>query len=80
MKVKYCVCKYETREAEIDDKFAKLAVARPWEDKSITEEDYEDCIAEIEKVTGVPFADCVDGDEYICTVWSVETDENILEA
>ena len=80
MKVKYCVCRYEIREAEIDDKFTKLAVARPWEDNSITEEDYEDCIEEIEKISGVPFADCTDGDEYICTVWSVETGENILEA
>lgn len=76
MKVKYCVCRYEIREAEIDNKFAKLAVARPWEDKTITEEDYEDCINEIERISGVPFAV---GDEYICTVWSTETGENILE-
>ena len=80
MKVKYRVCKYETREAEIDDKFAKLAVPYPWEDKSITEEDYKECIKEIEKISGLPFANGVDGEEYIYSVWSVETEENILEA
>lgn len=80
MKVRYCVCRYETYETEIDDKFAKLAAERFWEDKSITEKDYKDCIEEIEKVTGIPFAACADGNEYICTVWSVETGENILEA
>ena len=78
MKVKYCVCRYEIHETEIDDRFTKLDVARPWEDKSITEKDYKDCIEEIEEVTGIPFAEGTD--EYICTVWSVETGENILEA
>lgn len=77
MKVKYYVCRYETYETEINDKFIKLDVARPWEDKSITEEDYEDCVKEIEEVTGIPFG--TDGDEYICAVWSVKTGENILE-
>lgn len=80
MKVKYCVCKYEIREAEIDDKFAKLAVAHPWEDKSITEEDYKECIKEIEKISGLPFSEKVTGEEFISSVWSVETDENLLEA
>jgi hypothetical protein len=80
MKVKYSICKYKTLEVEIDDKFAKLAVEHPWKDKSITEKDYEECIEEIEKVTGIPFADSTDGEEYIYTVWSVETGENILEA
>lgn len=80
MKVKYCVCKYETHEAEIDDKFSKLAVPHAWEDTSITEEDYENCIEEIEKISGIPFGERTDKDKFICSVWSVETGENILEA
>ena len=79
MKIKYCVCRYETHEAEISDEFAKLAVPYPWEDKSITDEDYNKCVDEVEKVTGIPFSDD-GGDEYICTVWSVENGETILEA
>ena len=79
MKIKYCVCKREICEDEIDDKFTKLATPYPWKDKSITEEDYEECLAEIEKVTGLPFYDSTGSDAYIISVWSAENGETILE-
>ena len=79
MKIKYCVCRYETHEAEISDEFAKLACARPWEDKTITIEDYDKCIDEVEKVTGLPLDDNTDSDAYIVSVWSAENGETILE-
>ena len=79
MKVKYCVCRYETHEAEISDEFAKLAVPYPWEDKSITDEDYNKCVDEVERVTGLPFDDNTCDDAYIVSVWSAENGETILE-
>ena len=79
MKIKYCVCRYETHETEISDKFAKLACARPWEDDTITKEDYDKCIDEVEKVTGLPLDDNTDSDAYIVSVWSAENGETILE-
>lgn len=79
MKIKYCVCRYETHEAEISDEFAKLACAHPWEDKTITEEDYIKCADEIEKVTGLPFDGNSGEEAYIVSVWSAENGENVLE-
>ena len=79
MKIKYGVCRYEIHEAEISDEFAKLACARPWEDKTITGEDYDKCIGEVERVTGLPLDDCTDSDAYITSVWSAENGEIILE-
>ena len=79
MKINYCVCRYETHEAEISDEFVKLACARPWEDKTITSEDYDKCIDEVERVTGLPFDDNTDSDAYIVSVWSAENGEIILE-
>ena len=79
MKIKYCVCRYETHEAEISDEFAKLACARPWEDKTITNEDYDKCTDEVERVTGLPLDDRTDSDAYIVSVWSAENGEIILE-
>ena len=78
MKIKYCVSRYETHEAEISDEFAKLACARAWEDETITSEDYRKCIDEVERVTGLPFDDNA-GDVYIVSVWSAENDETMLE-
>ena len=79
MKIKYCVCRYEIHEAEISDEFAKLACPRPWEDKTVTSKDYDKCIAEIEKVTGLPLDENVDSDAYIISVWSAENGETMLE-
>jgi hypothetical protein len=79
MKIKYCVCRYETHEAEISDEFAKLACARPWEDKTITSEDYNKCVDEVERVTGLPLDDHTDSDAYIVAVRSAKNGETILE-
>ena len=79
MKIKYCVCRYETHEAEISDEFAKLACARPWEDRTITKEDYHKCVKEVERVTGLPLDDNADSDACIVSVWSAENGETILE-
>ena len=79
MKIKYCVCRYETHEAEISDEFTKLACARPWEDKTLTDEDYYKCASEVERVTGLPVDDSTDSDAYIVSVWSAENGETILE-
>lgn len=77
MKVKCYVNVIEERIVEIDDKFAKLDVARPWEHPELTDEDYEECIRAVEEATGVKF------DEYafprIEAVDSVESGETILE-
>ena len=77
MKIKYYVCKCETHEAEIDDKFAPLAVSHPWEHPELTDELYEECILAVEKATGLSFNDRER--EYIMGVWSAENDETILE-
>ena len=79
MKIKYCVCRYETHEAEISDEFAKLACPRPWKDKTITNEDYDKCVDEVERVTGLPLDDNADSDAYIVSVWSAENGETMLE-
>ena len=79
MKIKYFVCLYETHEAEISEEFAKLACARPWEDKTSTSEDYNKCVDEVERVTGLPLDDNADSDAYIVSVWSAENGETILE-
>lgn len=77
MKIKYCVCRYETHEAEISDEFAKLACPRPWEDKTFTNEDYDKCVDEVEKITGLPLDDDA-SDAYIVSVWSAENGETML--
>lgn len=79
MKINYYVCRYETHEAEISDEFAKLACARPWEDKTITSEDYNKCVDEVERVTGLPLDENTGEDAYIVSVWSAENGKIILE-
>lgn len=77
MKVKCYVVVTEERIVDIDDKFAKLAVARPWEHPELTDEDYEECIRAVENATGLKF------DEYafprIEVVESIANGERILE-
>lgn len=77
MKVKCYIEIIEERIVEIDDKFAKLDVARPWEHPELTNEDYEECVRAVEEATGLKM------DEYeyphIESVESVESGETILE-
>lgn len=85
MKVKLYVCRHEEVEVEIDDKFRKLAVARPWEDASLTDEDYDECAKAVEQASGLPFGErnenpeIVFNEDYIEAVWSAEDDIVILE-
>lgn len=77
MKVKCYVNVIEERIVEIDDKFAKIAVARPWEHPELSKEDYEDCVRAVEEATGLKF------DEYVFphidAVECVENGEMMLE-
>lgn len=77
MKVKCYVSIIEERIVDIDDKFAKLAVAHPWEHPELTNEDYEECVRAVEEATGLKL------DEYqyphIDAVESVENGETMLE-
>ena len=77
MKVKCYVEVIEERIVDIDDKFAKLAVARPWEHPELTDEDYEECARAVEEATGLKF----DEHEFphIDAVESVENGETMLE-
>lgn len=87
MKVKLYVCRQEEIEVEIDDKFRKLATPHPWEDISLVEKDYEECIKAVEEASGLPFGDSYVDDtlhrhyhkDFIATVSSVENDEVMLE-
>ena len=78
MKIKYCVVRYEQHEAEISDEFRNLAHPRPWE-LGIGSQNYERCIAEVERVVGLPMDDTTDADAYITSVWSAENGETMLE-
>ena len=79
MKVKCCVRKYETIEVEIPDEFRKLAVPRPWNDPTFSNEDYNRCIDAVEKATGITVDDDSSKDIVIVAVWSAENDETMLE-
>lgn len=77
MKVKCYVSVIEEVIVEIDDKFAKLDIDRPWEHPELTNEDYEECVRAVEKATGIPMED--DLFPHIESVESVESGELILE-
>jgi hypothetical protein len=77
MKVKCYVSVIEERIVEIDDKFAKLDIARPWEHPELTNEDYEECIRAVEEATGLKMDEYED--PHIEAVESVESGEMILE-
>ena len=86
MKVKLFVMRMVEEEVEIDDKFRKLAVSRPWEDKTIPENLWEECIKAVEQASGLPIGDEIeteDGhdypDSYIVAVHSAENGEIMLE-
>lgn len=83
MKVKLYVCRYEEMEVEIDDKFRKLAVDKPWEDPTISNDDYEECAKAVEQASGLPFGDeNENGDcneHFIAVVYSDENGEIMLE-
>lgn len=86
MKVKLFVMRLVEEEVEIDDKFRKLAVSRPWEDKTIPENMYEECTKAVEQVSGMPLGDTIETengpdypDSYIIAVHSAENGEIMLE-
>lgn len=87
MKVKLYVCKSEEVEVEIDDKFRKLAVDKPWLDSTITNEDYEECAAAVEAASGLPFGEKFTDEKgyidynqnFVAAVWSAENGETMLE-
>ncbi len=79
MKVKCCVRKFEIIEVEIPDEYRKLASSYPWEDDTISNEDYDRCADAIEKATGIPVDDDIEKDVVIMTVWSAESGETMLE-
>lgn len=87
MKVKLYVCKHEEVEVEIDDKFRKLAVDKPWLDSTITNEDYEECAAAVEAASGLPFGEKFTDEKgyidyhqnYVEVAWSAENGETMLE-
>lgn len=90
MKVKLYVCLHEEIEVEIDDKFRKLATPHPWEDITIADKDYEECIKAVEEASGLPlgedYMEVKDGVKYhlyhenfIEAVSSAENGEIILE-
>ena len=79
MKVKCCVRKYEIIEVEIPDEFRKLATPLPWNDPTISDEDYDRCADAVEKVTGITVDDDSGKDIVIVSVWSAENDETMLE-
>ena len=84
MKVKLTVCMHKEIEVEIDDKFRKMAVDRPWEHPEIISEDYNECVTAVEEASGLPFGDDVEaGEEYpqaiIIVATSAENGETMLE-
>ena len=79
MKVKLYVCRHEEVEVEIDDKFRKIAVPRPWEDKTLPEGIYDECISAVARTAGLPFGDEGCAENYIVAVHSAENGETMLE-
>ena len=84
MKVKLTVCMHKEIEVEIDDKFRKLAVARPWDHPEITDEDTQECLEALEAASGLPFGDEVEAGEdypqaFIVLAVSAENGETMLE-
>ena len=79
MKVTLCVCRYEEVEVEIDDKFQKLAVDRPWEHLDLKVSDYDECIKAVEEASGLPFGDDSEAKAFIEAAWSSESGELMLE-
>lgn len=79
MKVKCLVRKVEEIEIEVPNKFRKLAVRYPWEDPTITDEDYDQLVEIVEKAVGYSFLDDLD-DEGILCVESAENGLKMLEA
>lgn len=84
MKVKCTVWRTEDVEIEIDDKFRKLAQAHPWEDKTIPEDMYAECIEIIQQIMEMPLGneETEDGEypsAYIECVVSAENGEIMLE-
>ena len=85
MKIKCYVCRHEEVEVEIDEKFRKLAVPRPWENPECTSALYDECVQAVEEACGLPFGeeneddDIVFNSNYVVAVWSAENDEVILE-
>lgn len=79
MKIKCFVRKVEEIEIEIPNKFRKLAVRYPWENPTITDEDYDQLVEIVEKAVGYSFLDDLD-DEGILCVKSAENGLTMLEA
>ena len=80
MKVKVAVRRLVEVEVEIDDKFRKLAVPYPWEDKTITDEFVDEAISAVTSAVLFPFGnDDGDNDNYIDSVHSAENGETMLE-
>lgn len=79
MLVKCRVRKYETIEVEISDEYRKLATPYPWNDPTISNDDYDKCATAIERLTGIPVDDDCDKDIVIECVWSAENGETMLE-
>ena len=79
MKVKCFVRKVEEIEIEVPNKFRKLAVRCPWEDPTITDEDYDQLVEIIEEAVGYPFLEEY-SDDGILGVESAENGLVMLEA
>lgn len=85
MKVKCFVMKPMEVEVEIDDKFRKLAVPRPWENPEIEDSDYEECIKAVEEATNFIFGEGefyeqdARSEGFILAVHSAENDEVMME-
>lgn len=80
MKVKVLVRRLEEVEVEIDDKFGRLAVPYPWEDKTIPDELVDEAISAVTSAVLLPFGDDDgDNDNYIDSVYSAENGYTMLE-